>query len=70
MRASARRPSSRPIWCSPADAAGAAYWTQQLASGAQSRADMVVAIEHSPEYDTTQLVGVFNAINSLGNLWS
>ena len=53
-----------------ADPAGAAYWTQQLASGAQSRGDLVVAISHSAEYDTTQLVGVFNAINSLGNLWS
>jgi hypothetical protein len=54
----------------PADAAGAAYWTQQLNSGAASRAGLVVAIEHSPEYATTQLVGVFNAIDSLGNLWS
>jgi subtilisin-like proprotein convertase family protein len=52
------------------DAAGAAYWTQQLASGAQTRAAMVVAIEHSPEYATTQLVGTFKAINDLGNLWS
>ena len=54
----------------PADAAGAAYWTQQLNSGAATRAAMVVAIEHSPEYTNTQLVGVFNAINDLGNLWS
>jgi hypothetical protein len=52
------------------DAAGAAYWTQQLASGAQTRAGLVVAIEHSPEYAATQLVGTFNAINDLGNLWA
>ena len=54
----------------PADAAGAAYWTQRLTSGAQTRAGMVVAVEHSAEYTATQLVGVFNAINDLGNLWS
>ncbi len=54
----------------PADAAGAAYWTQQLNSGAQTRAGMVVAIEHSPEYAATQLVGTFQAINDLGNLWA
>ncbi len=53
-----------------ADAAGAAYWTQQLTSGAQTRAGMVVAIEHSAEYAATQLVGTFNAINDLGNLWA
>ncbi len=52
------------------DAAGAAYWTQQLTSGAQTRAGMVVAIEHSPEYTATQLVGTFQAINDLGNLWA
>lgn len=53
-----------------ADAGGAAYWQAELASGALDRAEVVMSICHSQEYDTTQLVGVFEAIAALGDLWS
>lgn len=54
----------------PADVAGAAYWIGQLDSGAASRASVVVSIEQSVEYQSTQLVGLFVDINSLGNIWA
>lgn len=54
----------------PADAAGAAYWNGQLDSGALSRAGLVVSFEQSVEYQSTQLVGLFDSINSLGNIWA
>lgn len=54
----------------PIDPAGAAYWTGQLDTGAANRATVVVSIEQSVEYQSTQLVGVFKTINSLGDLWA
>lgn len=54
----------------PADVAGAAYWIGQLDSGAVNRAGVVVSFEQSVEYQSTQLVGLFDSINSLGNLWA
>lgn len=53
----------------PIDAGGAAYWNSELASGSITRAGVVLSINLSVEYQTTQLTGVFSDINSLGNLW-
>ncbi|MGD9885765.1 MAG: DUF4214 domain-containing protein [Reyranella sp.] len=52
------------------DAGGAAYRSAELASGALTRAGLVISIDHYIEYQTTQLTGVFAAINELGNVWS
>ncbi len=49
---------------------GLAYWARQLTDGALTRSDLVISISHSTEYVDTQLVGVFNVIDSLGNLWA
>ena len=52
------------------DAAGADYWNAELTSGSLSRAGLVISIDQSTEYQTTQLTGVFSAINELGNVWT
>lgn len=52
------------------DAAGADYWAAELASGSLTRAGMVISTDHSTEYQTTQLNGLFTAINELGNVWN
>lgn len=52
------------------DEGGAAYWIEQLDSGAVDRAGLVISIEQSVEYQSTQLVGVFESINSLGDIWA
>ena len=54
----------------PADLGGAAYWIGQLDSGAVSRSSLVISFEQSVEYQSTQLVGLFDSINSLGNIWA
>jgi subtilisin-like proprotein convertase family protein len=53
----------------PADPGGAAYWIAALASGSVTRADMVLSIAHSTEYQQDELTGVFQSIGALGNLW-
>lgn len=51
------------------DPGGLAYWNNELASGALTRASVVLSIVHSQEYQTHQLVGVFETLDALGNLW-